>query len=69
MNFSFSFFKIRQRLEEEGVDPNDFSIVDQSKCIEDSNLNVRIDDKTFSAGNVADVVKKVESSSNFERNL
>jgi len=51
--------QIRQRLEEEGVDPDDFSIVDQSKCIAESNLNVKIDDKTFSAGNVADVVKKV----------
>jgi len=34
---------------------------DQSNCRskEDSSLNVKIDDKTFSAGNVAGVVKKV----------
>jgi hypothetical protein len=53
--------QLRQKLEEEGVDPDDFSIVDQANCRskEDSSLNVKIDDKTFSAGNVAGVVKKV----------
>jgi len=53
--------QIRQKLEEDGVDPDDFSVVDQASCRtkEDSSLNVKIDDKTFSAGNVAGVVKKV----------
>jgi len=50
-------------LDEEGVESSDFSIVDQSKCIADSNLNVKIDEETFSAGNVADVVKKVHGHS------
>jgi len=53
--------QLRQKLEEDGVDPEDFSIVDQSNCIkqEQANFNLKIDDKTFSAGNVAGVVKKV----------
>jgi len=53
--------QLRQRLQEEGVDPSDFNEVDQSKCIgkDDANLNVKIDDKTFSSGNVAGVVKKI----------
>jgi len=53
--------QVRQKLEEDGVDPDEFSVVDQSKCIheKDANFNVKIDDKTFSAGNVAGVVKKV----------
>ena len=48
-------------MEEEGVDPSDFSDVDQSKCItkDDANFNVKIDDKTFSGGSVTGVVKKV----------
>jgi len=53
--------QVRQKLEEEGVDPDDFSVVDQSTCRtkEDSSLNVKIDDKTFSAQNIGGVVKKV----------
>jgi len=53
--------QLRQKLEEEGVDPDDFSIVDQANCRsqEDTSLNVKIDDKTFSAKNVAGVVKKI----------
>ncbi|CAG7786991.1 unnamed protein product [Allacma fusca] len=53
--------QLRQKLEEEGVDPSDFSDVDQSKCIgkDDANFNVKIDDKTFSGGSVAGVVKKI----------
>jgi len=53
--------QLRQRLEEEGVDPSDFSEVDQAKCItkDDANFNVKIDDKTFSGGSVAGVVKKI----------
>ncbi|OXA45521.1 apolipoprotein D [Folsomia candida] len=53
--------QVRQKLEEEGVDPDDFSVVDQDTCRtkEDSSLNVKIDDKTFSAQNIGGVVKKV----------
>jgi lipocalin len=53
--------QVRQKLEEEGVDPDDFSVVDQSSCRskEDSSLNVKIDDKTFSPQNIGGVVKKV----------
>jgi len=53
--------QVRQKLEEDGVDPDDFSIVDQSKCIktEDASFNVKIDDQTFSSGNIAGAVKKV----------
>ena len=52
---------MRQKLEEEGVDPDDFSVVDQENCIKkkDASFNVKIDDKTFSSKNVAGVVKKV----------
>jgi hypothetical protein len=55
--------QVRQKLEEEGVDPDDFSVVDQAKCVtsKDASFNVKIDDKTFSAGNVADVVKQVKT--------
>jgi len=51
---------LRQKLEEAGVDPDDFSIVDQSKCNAKKDImNVNIDDETFSPANVAGVVKKV----------
>jgi lipocalin len=52
--------QVRQKLEEDGVDPDDFSVVDQSKCIrtEDASFNVKIDDKTFSSGNIAGAVRK-----------
>jgi len=53
--------QVRQKLEEEGVDPDDFSVVDQGSCRnkDDTSLNVKIDDKTFSAHNIGGVVKKV----------
>jgi lipocalin len=52
---------VRQKLEDDGVDPDDFSIVDQSKCSNTDNatFKVKIDEKTFSSGNIGGFVKKV----------
>jgi len=56
--------KIRNRLERSGIDPHDLSIVDQNSCISrsDANFHVNIDDKTFSAPNIAGAVRKASSA-------
>jgi len=51
--------KIRSKLSAANVDPYELSIISQKDCPKDSNgTNINIDDDTFSAHSVAEVIKK-----------
>lgn len=51
---------MRTRLSSFGVDPYDLSIVSQAGCPKDADqgYNIHIDPDTFSAANIANVVRK-----------
>ncbi|XP_065345000.1 apolipoprotein D-like [Cloeon dipterum] len=54
--------KLRNKLNDVGVDPHDLSIIKQDECrkisTDDSGLNINIDEKTFTAQSAAEVVRK-----------
>lgn len=56
----FLLYQIRNRLSSFGVDPFDLSIVNQTGCPKDAEqgYNIHIDQETFSAANIANVVRK-----------
>jgi len=52
--------QIRSQIRDDGMDPSDFSKIDHSNCANnDGNFKVKIDDKTFTSGSMANVAKKV----------
>ncbi|KAL1116646.1 hypothetical protein AAG570_005118 [Ranatra chinensis] len=50
--------KIRLRMSGFGVNPYDLSLIDQSKCPKETNIDLGIDPDTFSASNIAAGVRK-----------
>lgn len=52
---------MRGRLSSFGVDPYELSLIDQTKCpgdADETNVNININDDTFSPQNIAGVVRK-----------